>query len=61
MAPITLNLIDPGSKPLHALPYTVPRSVEQQLRKEVALESLKKILLLNGHPQHLQWPRRMEL
>jgi hypothetical protein len=36
MAPISLNLIDPGSKPVHARPYTVPRSVEQQLRKEIA-------------------------
>jgi hypothetical protein len=36
MAPISLNLIDQGSKPVHARPYTVPRSVEQQLRKEIA-------------------------
>ena len=36
MAPISLNLIDPGSKPVHARPYTVPRSVEQQLHKEIA-------------------------
>jgi Reverse transcriptase (RNA-dependent DNA polymerase) len=36
MAPISLNLIDPASKPVHARPYTVPRSVEQQLRKEIA-------------------------
>jgi hypothetical protein len=35
MAPISLNLIDPGSKPVYARPYTVPRSVEQQLRKEI--------------------------
>jgi Reverse transcriptase (RNA-dependent DNA polymerase) len=28
--------ITPGSKPVHACPYTVPRSVEQQLRKEIA-------------------------
>jgi hypothetical protein len=36
MATISLNLIDSGSKPVHAQPYTVPRSVEQQLRKEIA-------------------------
>jgi hypothetical protein len=36
MAPIILNMIDPGSKPVHAWPYTVPRSVEQQLHKEIA-------------------------
>jgi hypothetical protein len=29
-------LIDLGSKPVHACPYTVPRSVEQQLCKEIA-------------------------
>jgi hypothetical protein len=35
MAPISLNLVDPGSKPVHACSYTVPRTVEQQLRQEV--------------------------
>jgi hypothetical protein len=34
MAPTCLQMIDPGSKPVHACPYTVPRSVEQQLHKE---------------------------
>jgi hypothetical protein len=36
VAPISLNLIDPGSKPVHACPYSVPRSVEHQLCKEIA-------------------------
>jgi hypothetical protein len=36
MAPISLQWIDPGSKPVYARLYTVPRSVEQQLRKEIA-------------------------
>jgi hypothetical protein len=36
MAPISLNLIEPGLKPEHAWLYTVPRSVEQQLWKEIA-------------------------
>jgi hypothetical protein len=36
MAPISLNLTEPGSKPVHAWPYTVPRSVDQQLHKEIA-------------------------
>jgi len=36
MNPISLHLIDKGVKPVHARPYTVPRSVEQQLRKEIA-------------------------
>ena len=36
MDPICLHLIDKGVKPVHARPYTVPRSVEQQLRTEIA-------------------------
>jgi hypothetical protein len=36
MDPIGLSLIDPGVKPVHARPYTVPRAVEQQLRTEIA-------------------------
>jgi hypothetical protein len=37
MEPISLQLIDPNCKPIHARAYTVPRSVEQQLQhsKEV--------------------------
>ena len=56
MAPISLNLIDPGSRPVHARPYTVPRSLEQQLRKEIA--RLVEIGVL--HIQHLQLPRKTE-
>jgi hypothetical protein len=33
--PISLQLMDPNFKPIHARAYTVPRSVEQQLRKEI--------------------------
>jgi hypothetical protein len=33
--PISLQLMDPNCKPIHARAYTVPRSVEQQLRKEI--------------------------
>jgi hypothetical protein len=53
---ISLQLMDPSRKPIHARAYTVPRSVEQQWlqRKEivrlVALESLKKNIPLNGLP-----------
>ena len=36
MAPISLQLKGQGSKPAHARPHTVPRSVEPQLRKEIA-------------------------
>jgi hypothetical protein len=31
--PISLQLMDPISKPIHAHTYTVPRSVEQQLQQ----------------------------
>jgi hypothetical protein len=34
--PISLQLMDPNCKPIHARAYTVTRSVEQQLRKEIA-------------------------
>jgi hypothetical protein len=36
MEPISLQLKNKECKPLHAHPYTVPRSVEQQLHKEIA-------------------------
>jgi hypothetical protein len=36
MKPISLQLMNKERKPVHAHPYTVPRSVEQQLRKEIA-------------------------
>jgi hypothetical protein len=37
MVPISLQLMDPNCKPIHARAYTVPRSVEQylQLSKEI--------------------------
>jgi hypothetical protein len=37
MEPISLQLMDPNCKPIHACAHTVPRSVEQQLqhRKEI--------------------------
>jgi hypothetical protein len=66
MAPISLNLIDPRSKPVHACPYTVPRSVAQQLRKEIA--RLVDIGVLEedytsewASSKFLQLPRRMDL
>jgi hypothetical protein len=65
MAPISLQLQDQESKPVHSRPYNVLRAVEQQLRKESA--RLVNIGVLeedysseNGHPQHLQLPKRME-
>jgi hypothetical protein len=35
MAPNSPNLLDLGSKPVHTYPYTVPRSAEQPLQKEL--------------------------
>jgi hypothetical protein len=35
MEPISLQFMDPNCKPIHARAYTVPRSVELQLRKEI--------------------------
>jgi hypothetical protein len=32
LIPISLQLMDPNYKPIHACEYTVPRSVEQQLQ-----------------------------
>jgi hypothetical protein len=31
MEPISLQMMDPNCKPIHARAYTVPRSVKQQL------------------------------
>jgi hypothetical protein len=63
MVPISLQLQDQKSKPVHARHYTFPRPVKQQLRKEIArlvdIGVLKKITLRNGYPQHLQLPRRI--
>jgi hypothetical protein len=33
MEPISLQLMDPNCKPVHARAYTIPRSVEQQLQQ----------------------------
>jgi hypothetical protein len=66
MEPISLQLKDPNCKPIHARAYTVPRTVEQQLRKEIydwwTLESLKKTISLNGLPisHNLQFLRKTE-
>jgi hypothetical protein len=39
MEPISLQMIDPNCKPIHARAYTVTRSVEQQLQhsKEIVI------------------------
>jgi hypothetical protein len=35
LMPISVRLMDPNYKPVHARALTVPRSVEKQLRKEI--------------------------
>jgi hypothetical protein len=40
---MSLQLMDPNCKPIHARAYTVPRSVEQQLQQS------KEIVNIGGH------------
>jgi hypothetical protein len=62
MAPISLNFIVPGSMPsLILFLDNWISNCTMKLQDTWTFESLKKIILLNGHPQHLQLPRRMEL
>jgi hypothetical protein len=46
MEPISLQLIDPNCKPIHAHAYTVPRSVEQQLQPSKEIVRLVDIGIL---------------
>jgi hypothetical protein len=41
--PISLQLMDPNYKPIHARAYTVPRSVEQQLQQSKDIVRLMDI------------------
>jgi hypothetical protein len=41
--PISLQLMDPNCKPIHARAYTVPRSVEQQSKKSKEIARLVDI------------------
>jgi hypothetical protein len=43
---ISLQLMDPNCKPIHARAYTVPRSVEQQLQQSKAIVRLVDIGVL---------------
>jgi hypothetical protein len=43
---ISLQLMDPNCKPIHAREYTVPRSVEQQLQQSKAIVRLVDIGVL---------------
>jgi hypothetical protein len=42
-SPISLQLMDPNCKPIHARAYTVPRSVEQQLQQSKEIVRLVEI------------------
>jgi hypothetical protein len=44
--PISLRLIDPDFKPIHARAYTVPRSVEQQLQQSKEIVRLVGIFVV---------------
>jgi hypothetical protein len=44
--PISLQLMDPNCKPIHARAYTVPRSVEQQLQQSKEIVRLVDIRVL---------------
>jgi hypothetical protein len=46
MEPISLQLVDPNCKPIHARAYTVPRSVEQQLQQSKEIVRLVDIGVL---------------
>jgi hypothetical protein len=46
MEPISFQLMDPNCKPIHAHAYTVPRSVEQQLRHSKEIVRLVDIGVL---------------
>jgi hypothetical protein len=44
--PISLHMMDPNCKPIHARVYTVPRSVEQQLQQSKEILRLVDIGVL---------------
>jgi hypothetical protein len=46
METISLQLMDPNCKPIHAHAYTVPRSVEQQLQQSKEIVRLVDIGVL---------------
>jgi hypothetical protein len=46
MEPISLQLVDPNCKLIHARAYTVPRSVEQQLQPSKEIVRLVDIGVL---------------
>jgi hypothetical protein len=56
METISLQLMDPSCKPIHARAYTVPRSVEQQLQQCKEIVRLVDIGVLEGDPDYsFEW------
>jgi hypothetical protein len=66
--PISLQMMDPKYKPIHARAYTVPRSVEQQLQQIKEIVKMVDIGVLeedyssrwDSLPHHLQFLRKTE-
>jgi hypothetical protein len=50
--PISLQLMDPNCKPIHAHAYTVPRSLEQQLKQSKEIVRLVDIGVLEEDPDY---------
>jgi hypothetical protein len=50
--PISLQLMDPNCKPIHARAYNVPRSVEQQLQQSKKILRLVDIGVLEEDPDY---------
>jgi hypothetical protein len=53
MVTISLQMMDPNCKAIHASACTGPRSVEEL--RQITLESLQKTIPLNGLHYHLQF------
>jgi hypothetical protein len=52
MEPISLQLMYPNCKPIHARAYTVPRSVEQQLQQSKEIVRLVDIGVFEEDPDY---------
>jgi hypothetical protein len=49
---ISLQMMDPNCKPIHARAYTIPRSVEQQLQQSKEIVRLLDIGVLKEGPDY---------
>jgi hypothetical protein len=50
--PISLQLMDPNCKPVHARAYTVPRPMEEQLHQRKNVARLVEIGVLEEEPDY---------